>query len=113
MNGRKANIVEPDKNWPNDSLIIFAIDEETDRIMGRVAIISTPHIENLEIEKDNNNGLLMKQLLEQAENVLKELNRTCALSFIEASNEKAIDYAKRYGYKQLPLTVWLRDLTGD
>lgn len=111
VNGTKANLIEPNKSYPIDSIVIFAINEEN-KILGRVAIISLPHIENLEIEEGNNNGLLMKQLLTQAENVLKELNRTCAVSFIADENEKAIDYAERYGYSRLPMTIWLRDLTG-
>lgn len=112
LNGSQARLIEPDKDYPIDSIVIFATDEEN-KILGRIAIISLPHIENLEIEDSNNNGLLMKQLLTQAENTLKELNRTCAVSFISNDNEKALDYAQRYGYEKLPMTVWMRDLTGE
>jgi hypothetical protein len=110
LNGSQANLIESNKNYPTDSIVIFAVDEEN-KVLGRVAILVLPHIENLEIVDDNNNGLLMKQLLTQAEGVLKELNRTCAVSFITNNNEKAIDYAQRYGYEKLPMTVWMRDLS--
>lgn len=110
LNSVQANLVESDKNYPSDSIVILAIDDEN-KILGRIVIISLPHIENLEIEDNNSNGFLMRQLLTQAEDVLRELNRTCAVSFISNNNEKALDYAQRYGYEKLPMTVWMRDLT--
>ena len=108
LTGSQARLVEPHKEWPIDAFVIYAIEDE--KILGRIAIVVLPHIENLEVEDNNKNGFLMKQLLEEAENVLKNFNRTCAASFIMNDNLTAINYAKRLGYEKLPAEVYIKSL---
>lgn len=108
LTGTQARLVDSTTEWPIDSLVIFAVEDE--KIIGKVAILVLPHIENLEIDKNNKNGFLMKRLLEEAENVLRDFGRNCAASFIMNGNDDLTNYAERIGYKQLPATVWIKPL---
>ena len=96
--GLDAKEIDPKKrDWPEHSVVIFAKDG--DEIAGQIMVVVQPHIEGLEIEPKFRNKMLLKQLIERAEQVIIDLKRDYAISFISDAN--SMEYALRLGYKPL------------
>lgn len=112
VTGSQAKDIDPKhKDWPESSVTIFLKDEN--KIIGQIAVIGVFHIEGLELDEEFRNGIWFSKLVTKAEELIKELNKSCAFAFIKDATPEMYSYMDRLNYKVLPVTTWIKDLTKE
>lgn len=112
FSGKFARAIDIEKlPWPDDAKVIYAFDEN-DQIIGRIALMNVLHVEGAWIKNDRRNGIVLGRLFEKVEELLKEDNRTSALSFIKEDAKEIIAQMPKANYIQLPYKVFLKPIEG-
>ena len=92
----------------NMSIIGAFTDDGT--IVGRTVLLELAHMEGPWIELPYRNSLVGAKLAEATEREAKESGRSGLFCFIEEGNKTIEDYATRFGYARVPLTLWFKEL---
>lgn len=95
--------------WPADTVVLGAFDEE-ERLVGRTAIVTLPHIEGAWIAEPYRGQHILIRLIHSLESLLRLLGRTHAFSFAADNSPEISGYLERLGYVRQPLSVWVKDL---
>jgi len=113
VNGAAARKIDiQNLPWPNDATVIYAIDTNSNEIIGRLALMNVLHIEGAWIKEDRRNSIVLPRLFEEIESILKQDERTSALSFVNENDKKLIEQMPKRNYVKLPYNVFLKNLKG-
>jgi N-acetylglutamate synthase-like GNAT family acetyltransferase len=92
---------------PKRSVAIVARNDVVG-IIGRIFLVSPAHVEGVFVDKPWRNTTVLNMLVKRAE--LEAFKEGLTQLLVFAKDAQMADYIKRLGYKELPLTVWSKEL---
>ena len=92
---------------PKRSVAIIAHNDVVG-IIGRIFLVAPVHIEGVFVDKPWRNSTVLNMLVKRAE--LEAFKEGLTQLLVFAKDAQMADYIARLGYKELPLTVWSKEL---
>lgn len=96
--------------WPKDSIVVYAIDEETLKIKGRSSIVHFGFIEGTEIFDEELKGTkLFYTLINKIEEIVQLEGHLSLFTMTPDDKPEIANYVKRLGYKKFPASIYIKD----
>lgn len=93
-----------------ESAAVFAAFLPTGKLVGRTAIVPLYFIEGTYVDPEYRGTSLAVRLIKAVENHMRELGNESVLAMSRDADPQVGDYLSRFGYEQLPVSVWIKNL---
>lgn len=97
--------------FPIDAAVWIAVDHSrdgVDKIVGRIAAFPVMHLESTFVAEDLKGTSLAVRLVKTAEAALRDAHYSHAFAY--SPNDEVSDYLKRFGYVEVPVRVFSKEL---
>lgn len=110
LEGSEARVIDPQNvQWPDGSDVLYAVEQNA--IVGRIGRIYLPIIEGAWVAEEKRGSSLAVRLMRSMEDLIKTSGTSHSFAHTYDGQPEIENLLARYGYKQMPLKIWYKELT--